>query len=182
MMLRRLLPAPLFHVFAAALCACVLGCAPCAALEAPWTGKVIHVADGDTVNVLNARRESVRIRFSGIDAPEKNQPFGRRSKQALEALAKGRMARVVPVDTDKYGRSVARIEIDGRDIGLQMIASGLAWVYPKYVHNVPPALADSYLKAQASARMHRSGLWRDSRPVPPWEWRKLPKEVRRGLR
>jgi micrococcal nuclease len=132
-----------------------------------WPARVIGVTDGDSVTVLRERREQVKIRLYGIDAPERGQPFGTKSKQHLAGLVFGRDVRVIPRDTDRYGRTVAQIEADGRDVSIEMVRSGMAWWFERY------APKDGDLQnAQRLARDAEVGLWMDSDPVPPWEWRR----------
>ena len=73
------------------------------------TGRVVGIADGDTLTVLDAARQQTRVRLAEIDAPESHQPYGSRAKQALSDLAFGKSVRVVVQDTDRYGRTVGRI-------------------------------------------------------------------------
>ncbi|UMT93572.1 thermonuclease family protein (plasmid) [Paracidovorax citrulli] len=143
--------------------------------------KVIGVADGDTLNVLvfdGAVKTPRRVRLSGIDAPEKAQPFGMVARQALSHLAYGRMGRMDCRSTDQYGRSVCMVRVDGVDVGLRMIEQGLAWHYKRYASTQPRQEAGSYAVAELNARASKAGLWRElgtaAEPVPPWEWRRVP--------
>lgn len=129
------------------------------------TGLVVGIADGDTLRVLVDRRE-VRVRLDQIDAPEKAQAFGQRSRQSLAEMAFRQSARVVTHGTDRYGRTVGTVYVDGRDVNAEQVRRGLAWVYPRYAHDA--ALYDLQRQAQADRR----GLWADADPVPPWEWRR----------
>ena len=72
------------------------------------SGKVVAVADGDTLTVLVGKQQ-VKIRFSGIDAPEKKQPFGQRAKQGLSDCAYGKMVDVDWRKTDRYGRTIGKV-------------------------------------------------------------------------
>lgn len=129
-------------------------------------GRVIGVADGDTISVLVADREKVKIRLANIDAPEKAQPFGNRAKQAMSDLAFGKSVECHVSGLDRYRRSIAVCTANGADINLELVRRGLAWVYPKYAKNVP-----AYYEAEDQARNNRMGLWGGQDPVPPWEWR-----------
>jgi micrococcal nuclease len=131
----------------------------------PFTGRVVAVADGDTATVLAAGNVQHKVRLHGIDAPETRQPFGARGREELAGLVHGKTVTVRPVDRDRYGRTVARIEVDGTDVNLAMVAAGLAWHYTRFSDD--QALAG----AEAAARRARRGLWADREPVPPWEWR-----------
>ena len=135
---------------------------------ADFTGKVVAVADGDTITVLHERVQ-VKVRLTEIDAPEKKQAFGNRSKQSLSDLCFGKTATLADKGKDRYGRTLARVTCDGVDANAEQVKRGMAWVYDRYV-------TDKGLYAvQDVARAGRLGLWHDEHPVPPWEWRHLPK-------
>ena len=142
-----------------------------AAAEPEWNGKVVGITDGDTLSVLRDGR-AVKIRLHGIDAPEKRQPFGQRAKQYASSLVFGKVVRVWPVDTDRYGRTVAEVFLtDGRSLNYEMVRAGLAWWYIKYAPN------DLELKnIEKQSWIARRGLWVDGDPQPPWEWRKAKKD------
>jgi endonuclease YncB( thermonuclease family) len=141
---------------------------PALALE----GKVVGVVDGDTIDVLDSSKKQHRVRFDGIDAPERGQPFSNRAKSTLSDLVFGKTVRVDTEGPDKYDRTIGRVYVDGRDVGLAMLEAGMAWHYTKYDQS------KKYADAQASARAAQRGLWSDRAPVPPWEWRKLSKAER----
>ena len=154
------------------------------AAAATLTGKVVGVSDGDTITMLDANHQSFRIRLSGIDAPEKKQPFGQRSKQHLSALAFGREVDVIWNKRDRYGRIVGQVMVADPsctathcpktvDAGLQQIEAGMAWWYRKYAREQEPGDAAAYERAEARARAMRIGLWAESNPVPPWDWRRI---------
>lgn len=142
------------------------------ALAAPLEGKVVAVLDGDTIEVLDSSKRLHRVRFDGIDAPERGQPFGNRAKSTLSDLVYGKNVRVDTEGPDKYDRTIGRVYIDGRDVGLAMLQAGVAWHYTKYDQS------REYAAGEKSARDARTGLWADRNPVPPWEWRKLSKAER----
>jgi len=73
-------------------------------------------AGGDTLTVLMASKEQIKVRLAEIDTPEKKQPYGTRAKQALSKLAFGKAARVVEVDRDRYGRVVGRVYVGDVDV------------------------------------------------------------------
>jgi endonuclease YncB( thermonuclease family) len=140
------------------------GAVPVAASD--MTGTVVGVHDGDTITV-RADWRTVRIRLACIDAPELGQSFGARAKQRLSDLAMRRTVRVEVVDKDSYGRLVGRVSVDGDDLNLAMVQSGLAWHYRYHCPN-DTALAD----AERKARVERRGLWADPHPVQPHRWRR----------
>lgn len=130
-------------------------------------GRVVGVSDGDTLTVLDASNTQFKIRLAAIDAPEKSQLFGERGKQKLSEICYGKNASVRVVSADRYGRSVGDVDCAGINANQQMIQSGLAWVYRKYDKG------HAHLYAfEEDARNARLGLWADSNPVAPWDWRK----------
>ena len=137
---------------------------PTLALES-WTGKVVAVKDGDTIEVLKEGK-AVRIRLAEIDCPEKAQPFGNKAKQFTSDQCFGKTVKVLPQDIDRYGRTVAKIILPGgRSLNQELIKAGLAWQYTRYSH-------DEYLKhLEKEARKAKRGLWSDPHAIPPWEWR-----------
>jgi len=128
---------------------------------------VVGVSDGDTLTVLDATDQQHTIRLAEIDAPERGQPWGDRSRQALSALVFGQRVSVQQTDTDRYGRVVARVFVDGQDVNRAMVKDGHAWAYRQYLTD------DTLLATEARARSERRGLWSmsDARTVPPWDWR-----------
>lgn len=139
------------------------------------TGRVVAIADGDTLTVLTQAKEQVRVRLAEIDTPESRQPYGNRARQALAELAFGKAARVVVVDTDRYGRKVGRVYVDGQDVNAEMILQGAAWVYRTYNHD------PSLLSLESEARAAKRGLWAlpEAERTPPWEWRSARRESQR---
>ena len=128
-------------------------------------GRVVTIADGDTITVLDADKVQHKIRLTGIDAPEKAQAFGNKSKQALADMVFGKDVQVEDHGKDKYKRTLGRVLVNGIDANAEMVRQGYAWVYRKYSKN--PDL----LRLEAEAREAKRGLWVDAEPVPPWEWR-----------
>jgi endonuclease YncB( thermonuclease family) len=128
-------------------------------------GRVVGVADGDTVTILVGAKTSIKVRLAEIDAPEKAQAFGQRSKKSLSDLIFGKSVRVTVVDKDRYGRTVGRIFVDGVDVNAEQIRRGMAWVYRRYSSD------RDLLQIEEKARLQRLGLWADESPTPPWEYR-----------
>ena len=135
-------------------------------------GKVVSVADGDTITVLDAEKTQHKIRLQGIDAPEKAQAFGAKSKQALYEMVHGKTVQVSFEKSDKYGRILGKVLLDGQDICHQQIKAGLAWHYKKYQNQQPIADRDAYSASETAAKNEKLGLWSDPRPVAPWDFRK----------
>jgi endonuclease YncB( thermonuclease family) len=149
--------------------AAALFATPTAAIE--FVGKVVGVTDGDTLTVLTQRQQH-RVRLSGIDAPERRQAFGQVSKQYLSDLAYDKTVSVVFHKRDRYKRILGKVLVNGADAGLDQIETGVAWHYKRYEREQLPEDRVAYARAEETARAERRGLWRDPRPVPPWEFRR----------
>ena len=130
------------------------------------TGKVVNIADGDTLTILQQDKTQKRIRLGEIDAPESKQAFGQRAKESLIQLCGGQNAVVQVQDIDRYGRVVGRVSCHGVDITVEQVRRGMAWVYDSYAKD------KSLYDVQSQAKKARKGLWADASPVPPWLWRK----------
>lgn len=128
-------------------------------------GKVIRVLDGDTIEVLQDKKP-VRIRLANIDAPEKKQAFGSWSTSQLKTLVAGKQVTISYSHKDRYGRIIGHVfTTNGTEVSRFMVQSGAAWVYERYnTDKSLPAL-------QREAQEQKRGLWADTNPVPPWEWR-----------
>lgn len=138
-------------------------------------GEVIGITDGDTVTVLDSNKTAWKVRLMGIDAPEKNQPFGKKSKEALSDLIFGKMVFVEYHKRDRFGRAIGKIVVDGVDANLEQVKAGLAWHYKQYQKEQSSEDREVYSRAEEQARADQKGLWADSAPVPPWEWRHMRK-------
>lgn len=135
------------------------------------SGKVIHIVDGDTYDLLTSDKKTLRIRMNGIDAPERSMAFYQVSKNYLGNLCMGKTVKIEKTDTDQYGRTVANSYLEnGCELGQEMIKAGMAWHFKKY--NNDRTLA----KLEIEARKLQKGLWKDPKPVPPWEYRKIKKQ------
>lgn len=144
------------------------------ALAAPagaWESRTKTVRDGDSINVTNGDGVQVNIRLYGLDAPEGKQSFGYQAKKRLAQLVLRKTLQIESVDTDHYGRTVALVRLrDGTLVNEEMVRSGLAWVYGQYCQRED--ICASLRQAQAEARSAGRGLWTESSPMPPWQWRK----------
>lgn len=134
-------------------------------------GRVVAVADGDTLTVLDSTKTQYKIRLAGIDAPEKAQAYGQRSKESLSELVFDRMVTVETTKRDRYGRSVGTVLIDGLDANLEQIKRGMAWHYKAYEREQSPQERREYAATEVTAREARLGLWKDAQPLPPWDFR-----------
>jgi endonuclease YncB( thermonuclease family) len=139
------------------------------------TSRVVKIADGDTLTVLDETNTQHKIRLAGIDAPEKAQPFGTKSRENLAAKVFGKTVRVEVIDVDRYKREVGRIYLGDRFINLEMVRNGFAWRYVRY--DKP----GEFTAAEGEARDARRGLWSDPNPVPPWEWRRWQRRAPRSI-
>lgn len=145
-----------------------------------WHGRVVGIADGDTLTLLDPAHRQHRIRLDAIDAPERKQPFGQRARQSLAALAHGREAVADCPKTDRYGRAVCRVTVDGIDVGLEQVRRGLAWHYVRYAGEQSPQARAEYARAEQHARAGRAGLWSDRGPTPPWDFRRAARATDRN--
>lgn len=134
-------------------------------------GKVIGVADGDTVTLLDAQKNQHKIRLQGIDAPEKAQAFGNKSKQSLHEMVHGKEVTVDFQKKDKYGRTVGKVLVNNTDVCLEQVKRGMAWHYKQYANEQAPEDRDIYAQAELTARSQSLGLWKDKNSTPPWTFR-----------
>ena len=136
------------------------------AAGAQLEGKAVRVLDGDTIEILSASQERHRVRLANIDAPEKSQAFGQRSRQNLTKLVSGRHVFVEVQDTDRYGRQIGRVVAEGVEANTEQVRAGMAWVYTRYNQ-------DRRLPAiEAEAKRKKIGLWSDPQPLEPWLYRR----------
>lgn len=138
---------------------------------AQLNGKVVSIADGDTLTILDEANTQHKIRLAGIDAPEKAQPFGQKSKQTLSDCAYGKQALIEYDKKDRYGRTVGKVIVNDSDCNLRQIGLGMAWHYKKYADEQPANDRETYSMMESAARTTRRGLWNDATPMPPWDWR-----------
>jgi endonuclease YncB( thermonuclease family) len=134
-------------------------------------GRVVRVADGDTVTVLDASNMQWKLRLMGIDAPENKQAFGQKSKANLSSLVANKQVRVEYTKKDKYGRTVGKILVDQIDANLEQVKAGFAWHYKQYLKDQTSEDRSLYSEAEELARARHIGLWVDQSPTPPWEFR-----------
>lgn len=137
-----------------------------AALANTITGKVVGVMDGDTIEILS-NRQTYRIRLDGIDCPEKNQAYGTVAKQVTSGLCFGKTVKAKVMDKDRYGRYVAKVILPGGgELNATLLKNGYAWHYKQYSKD------SYYASLELAARKARKGLWADTNPIPPWDYRR----------
>lgn len=131
-------------------------------------GRVVSIADGDSFTLLTADNRQVKIRLAEIDAPERGQPYGGRSREQLARLIFEQDVTVAIQTVDRYGRTVGRPYKDDLDVCAEMVRTGAAWVYRKYLRD------ERLLEIESDARKVGRGVWglSESENLPPWEWRR----------
>lgn len=150
------------------------------------SGRVIGVSDGDTITIVDVDHTQYKIRLSGIDAPEKKQAFGQRSREYLSRLVFGKQVAIEWHKTDRYKRIIGKVLVADPactkadcpktfDACLSQISVGLSWWYRQYAKDQLPEDRQRYELAESTARARKIGLWIDKEPTPPWEFRHVPK-------
>lgn len=159
----------------ASLIACGWATSASLLAQAPFAlrGRVVAVADGDTITVLDASNTQHRVRLNGIDAPETGQAFSQVSKTHLSDLVFGKIVDVAWSKIDRYGRLIGTVAIGATNANLEQLRAGLAWYYHEYATDIPMDLREPYAIAEAEAKAAQLGLWRDRTPVAPWAYRHL---------
>jgi len=134
------------------------------------TGQVVGITDGDTLTLL-VDRQQYKVRISGIDAPEKRQAWGEKSKTNLSRLAFNQEAVAECPKVDRWGRQICKVSVNAVDIGLEQIKDGMAWWYRKYAKEQSSDDQSAYENMELMAKLRRLGLWSDTNPIPPWYFR-----------
>lgn len=132
---------------------------------------MLTVQDGDSFELLTGDGRRLRVRIAAIDAPERQQRFAGRSREHLRELLAGHPVTITVQKIDRYGRVIADVRSDERDVGLAQIEAGLAWHFRRYADEQPAARRRTFAQAEQRARQRRAGLWRDETPVAPWQYR-----------
>ncbi len=107
----------------------LLSLIPSITLSNTITGKVVSVADGDTITILTSQNKKVKIRLYGIDTPENGQAYGNKAKKFTASLTAGKEVSVKVYDTDRYGRSVSVISVGGTNVNEEIVRNGYGWQY-----------------------------------------------------
>lgn len=136
--------------------------------------RVISISDGDTFQCLLKNNKRLKVRLEGIDAPEKSQSFGKKSRQTLGNLIHKKQVRLAVSGYDHYHRALATVyNQQNQDINLTMIKLGMAQTYQPYTKK------QQYFIAETQARQNKIGLWLEPNPLPPEQWRKIHKDKRK---
>ena len=135
-------------------------------------GRVVGISDGDTLTLVDDAHVQHKIRLSGIDAPEKKQGFGEKSKTSLSSMVYNRQTEADCRKVDRYKRKICVVFVNGRDVGLEQIKAGMAWWYQDYAKEQPKQERIDYEQGEFHAKRRRLGLWNSTNPIPPWEWRR----------
>lgn len=137
-----------------------------------WEGMVVRVLDGDSIQV-ERNGKTYELRLYGIDTPEYKQAYSNKAKQYTKRLVLGKPVAVEEMDIDRYGRIVALVSCQGELVNRELVQAGLAWHYPRYCRREP--LCTELAGLERSARKQKRGLWQDTEPVAPWEWKRRQK-------
>ncbi|MBW4550991.1 MAG: thermonuclease family protein [Aphanocapsa sp. GSE-SYN-MK-11-07L] len=143
-----------------------------AAIAQPLTGTILSVGDGDTLRIKTPDQKTITARLACIDAAELAQkPYGEAARVRLQQLLPvGQTVSLAIADTDRYGRSVAKVYVGNLSINLAMVHEGQAVVYRQYL-SACPELREQLLRAEASAKARRLGIWAQPNPTMPWDFR-----------
>ncbi|MBT5166712.1 MAG: thermonuclease family protein [Nitrosomonadales bacterium] len=151
-------------------------------VRADFSAKVQRVVDGDTIYVVDNFGQKFKVRLTGIDAPEQNQPYGLASTYHLRelllnkiVLLKSKPKKGKPYSVDRYKRVLAKIILDRRDINLSQVLNGYAWHFKRYQKQQSPKDRELYSQAELHAEKNKLGLWDEKNPIAPWKWRKIRK-------
>ena len=156
----------------------------CSAAYADITGRVVAVIDGDTIKVLDTDNTEHMVRLSGIDAPERGQPYSKTSRIHLASLVAGKEVFVETDKLDIYGRDVGKVWVQPADCpacgktldaNYAQVLAGMAWWYRYYAEEQSPEDRGRYESAEDEAKARGWGLWADPNPINPYEWRKIPR-------
>ena len=132
---------------------------------------MVSIADGDPLTMLDFAKRQHKVRIQGIDAPEKKQPFGARSRQSLADMAFSAQAVAECSKRDRYGRLVCKVSVGQLDVGLEQVRRGMAWWYRRYQAELTTEERLTYGAAEKEARSSQVGLWHERGAIAPWDFR-----------
>ena len=151
-------------------------------VRADFNAKVQRVVDGDTIYVIDNFGQKFKVRLTGIDAPEQNQPYGLASTYHLRelllnkfVLLESKPKKGKPYSVDRYKRVLAKVILNGKDVNLSQIQSGYAWHFKRYQKQQSSLDRESYSEAELNAKKNELGLWGEKKTIAPWKWRKIKK-------
>lgn len=142
---------------------------------------MIKVIDGDTITIRTSENEKIRVRLTGIDAPESDQLFGKASKEKLASFIANRDVRIETNKSDRNGRVLAKVWVQPSDcatcgktlnVNHAQLLAGMAWWYRRYAKEQPVEDRGRYESAEDESRKRKRGLWSAHSPVAPWDWRR----------
>jgi endonuclease YncB( thermonuclease family) len=145
------------------------------------TGRVVRVTDGDTIVILDAGNAQHKIRLTGIDAPERGQAYGTKSKEHLSDSVAGKFVVVEYEKRDRYEWILGKVLLSGDDVNLEQVRAGLAWHYKKYQGEQTVADRVKYSDAERDARLEKRGLWQDADSISPWDYRKAHRDRKKAM-
>ena len=129
------------------------------------TINVNEIVDGDTIRGLYYELP-MTVRLAHIDTPEIDQKYGAKAKSFTKKLTQNKPVKIDIISMDRYGRYVAVVTVDNQNLNRLLVQNGLAWWYQKY------STKKIYSELQSTAKKARIGLWKQKKPIAPWEFRK----------
>ena len=156
-----------YLVFISTLAFFYVTCSDVTDAQRTYQGKVVKVTDGDSIKILH-KGKVFKIRLAEIDAPERGQPFWKKSKEALVDYVAGKEVQVIEVDIDRYERIVGQVYVRELWVNGALVRGGFAYVYPEY------ATSERLYEFEREAKDSKTGIWKlpKNERVKPWEWRK----------
>jgi endonuclease YncB( thermonuclease family) len=160
---------------------CMLACGAASAAHAQGKpgdilhAKVVAYGSASAFAVLDPAQKLQRVKLTGVDSPEKTQRFAQQAQRLASDYLGPKPIAIALDAVDDDGRVHGHVSVDGHDLGLTLLEAGLAWCDPHDSERLPAALQSAYAHACEQARAQRRGLWQDANPVPPWEYRKIPR-------
>ncbi|GGF00274.1 Endonuclease YncB, thermonuclease family [Chishuiella changwenlii] len=132
--------------------------------------KVTRVIDGDTIEVLNNKKEKIRIRLAEIDCPEKGQNFSAKATKFTNDAVWNKTVEIEITSVDRYGRSIGKVYYNNKYLSAELVKKGLAIVYRKYSKDM------KLIDLENKAKLKKIGIWSDPNFVIPEQFRKLKKK------
>jgi len=130
------------------------------------TGTVTRIVDGDSIVVKTDDGTEEQVHLEGIDAPEVKQDSGSESTKALTSMVKGKSVEVKWKKRDDFQRILGQVYQESVHVNLKMLEKGFAWHYVRYYKS------EDFADAEKKAKSSKLGLWSNSSPTAPWEYRK----------